>query len=109
MSTPTLRALENGSPAVTIGAYLAVFFVLGLEKDLALLARTDELGRHLQDFQLNPKSYRSTPGGPSLMRTLDTAVQPEASVARSVDQEKVVTKGKTGAELAKLLLGDPNI
>ena len=52
MAPMTLRSLERGGPGVTIGAYLAVMQVLGIERDLDLLGQADPLGRELQDARL---------------------------------------------------------
>ena len=57
MAPMTLRSLERGGSAVTMGAYLAVMQVLGLEQDLNLVAQADRLGRELQDARL-PRSGR---------------------------------------------------
>ena len=49
MGRKTVYNIEQGSPSVSIGSYLQVLFVLGLEKDLSMVAASDPLGRKLQD------------------------------------------------------------
>jgi transcriptional regulator with XRE-family HTH domain len=52
ISRNTLWQIEKGSPSVSIGAYSQVLFVLGLEKDIELMAKDDVFGRKLQDAAL---------------------------------------------------------
>ena len=53
ISRATLWAVEKGSPSVSIGTYAAVLHALnGMDKDLLLIAKDDELGRKLQDLDL---------------------------------------------------------
>lgn len=55
ISRPTLTAIEQGSPTVSMGSYLMVLQALGLEKDFLHIAKDDELGRKLQDIGLLTK------------------------------------------------------
>lgn len=52
VSRQTINALENGSGSVSMSTWVQVLYVLGLESDLDLVARDDELGRALQDAKL---------------------------------------------------------
>ena len=53
ISRVTLGNIEKGSPSVAIGSYAAVLHALnGMDKDLLLVAKDDELGRKLQDLEL---------------------------------------------------------
>ena len=58
MSPMTLRSLERGGSGVTMGAYLTVMQVLGMEDDLGLLCKADPQGRELQDARLPPASKK---------------------------------------------------
>jgi len=55
ISRPTLSAIEKGLPTVSIGSYLLVLQVLGLENDFLFLAKDDILGRKLQDLGISVK------------------------------------------------------
>jgi transcriptional regulator with XRE-family HTH domain len=77
MNPMTLRSLERGGSGVTIGAYLAVMQVLGVEKDLDFLAQADEQGRSLQDARLIQSEV--TP------RELPVVVHPVARKRRATD------------------------
>ena len=53
ISRATLWAVEKGSPSVSMGIYAAVLHALnGMDRDLLLVAKDDELGRKLQDLDL---------------------------------------------------------
>jgi transcriptional regulator with XRE-family HTH domain len=52
ISRTTLYEVEKGSETVSIGAYISVLRVLGMDEEIAKLALDDELGRKLQDIGL---------------------------------------------------------
>ncbi|MCB2380388.1 helix-turn-helix domain-containing protein [Hymenobacter sp. BT635] len=64
ISRNTLRTIEQGSSTVSMGGYLQVLFVLGLEKTILQLANDDVLGRKLQDAGLGVRA-RATKQNPS--------------------------------------------
>jgi len=59
ISRTTLIKIEKGDEGVAIGYYFRVLAVLGLDKDLLLVAKDDELGRRLQDSKLVVKERAS--------------------------------------------------
>ena len=53
ISRTSLWKVDSGSPAVAIGIYAAVLHALGgMDTDLLLIAKDDELGRQMQDLNL---------------------------------------------------------
>jgi transcriptional regulator with XRE-family HTH domain len=52
ISRSTLWQIEKGLPNVSMGYYAQVLFVLGLEKNLTIMAADDVLGRKLQDAEI---------------------------------------------------------
>lgn len=65
IAASTLWRIEKGDAGVSLGNYFSVLLTLGLEEDLLLLAKDDELGRKLQDLELKTKDRapkRSTGG-----------------------------------------------
>ena len=53
ISRASLWKVESGNPAVAIGIYAAVLHALGgMDSDLELVARDDEMGRQMQDLNL---------------------------------------------------------
>ncbi len=53
ISRATLVSVEKGAPSVSMGIYAAVLHALnGMDKDILLIAKDDELGRKLQDLEL---------------------------------------------------------
>lgn len=52
--------VEAGDPGATLGSYVRVLAVLGLEGDLNQLGADDRVGRKLQDLELEPAPRRRT-------------------------------------------------
>lgn len=61
ISRSSLYNVESGDPGATMGTYLRVMAVLGLEKDLGKMAVDDVVGRKLQDLGLEPSANSRAP------------------------------------------------
>lgn len=59
ISRNTLIKIEKGDEGVAVGYYFRVLAVLGLDKDILLVAKDDDLGRRLQDAKLSVKERAS--------------------------------------------------
>lgn len=51
-SEQTVMRVEKGAPTVAMGIYLRILFAMDLDESILSLAKDDELGRTLQDLQL---------------------------------------------------------
>lgn len=104
MTRVTLRGIERGSTGATIGAYAAVMQVLGIEKDLDLLASADPLGRELQDARLpvresRPRHEALTPAPTKAVR------KPSVRGAKSPAGPRLTPRYATARTLAALIKG----
>ena len=65
----TLARVEKGDVGTSIGAYVAVLRVLGLQSDIDGIAKDDQLGRKLQDLDMSvgrTAPRRRTGGSPQV-------------------------------------------
>lgn len=81
----TLRSLERGGAGVTIGAYLAVMQVLGIEKDLDFLGKADLVGRDLQDAELSRRTGISRASLTASEKNLRISVRPVQADAATAE------------------------
>ncbi|MBU6436264.1 MAG: helix-turn-helix domain-containing protein [Betaproteobacteria bacterium] len=71
ISRSSLYKVEAGDPGATLGTYLRVLAVLGLDGDINALAADDRVGRKLQDLALDgpagaPRRGRAKPQAPTV-------------------------------------------
>lgn len=79
ISRTSLYKVEAGDAGATMGTYLRVLAVLGLENDINALAADDRVGRKLQDLALEPQ--------PAPARKRRSAQKPEPVAAPSPGPE----------------------
>ncbi len=93
ISRPTLVSIEKGNPNVTIGAYVKVLFVLGLENDIAEVANDDKLGRRLQDAKLlvrerAPRIFKNASLQSNPQVSKKTIKEPKVRILKKTDGSK---------------------
>ena len=109
MAPMTLRSLERGGSGVTIGAYLAVMQVLGIEKDLDFLGKADLVGRDLQDAQLSSRTGIARPSLTASEKNLPFAnrsVQAAVATAEPRPAKRASRKAPASIRQAKFVSAD---
>ncbi len=114
MTPVTLRNLERGGSGVTIGAYLAVMQVLGIEQDLDLVAKGDPQGRELQDAQLSRRARATISAEPLPSDSLKSVHPPAVnnpqskSAPRDPDDDWIVESDFVSASTLAELITPPS-
>jgi len=98
MAPMTLRSLEQGGAGVTMGAYLAVMQVLGIEKDLNLLGQADTLGRELQDARLLARTHKPLISSEKRLRKTIKASAEQVHKTNDNTQDWIETSGFISSE-----------
>lgn len=80
ISRTSLYKVEAGDPGATLGTYLRIMVVLGLETDINALAADDKVGRKLQDLALDAPSSAAR-------RRRTAATRPQAAAGGAGDAE----------------------
>ena len=106
MSPMTLRSLERGGSGVTMGAYLAVMQVLGIETDIALLAKVDLMGRELQDARLSAPSKTTPPKRSAVVGEMVGVAHDKQPESAEFDRDWIEKRGFINAETLTQLI-DP--
>ena len=84
ISRTSLYKVERGDPGATLGTYLRVLTVLGLQTDINVLAADDKVGRKLQDLDLEPSPASSRrPKKPAKVNAEPSTVVPPQVVAHT--------------------------
>jgi len=79
ISRTSLYKVEAGDAGATLGTYLRVLAVLGLEGDINALAADDKVGRKLQDLALAPPRSSPRQRSASASANANAALSPAAS------------------------------
>ncbi len=110
MTPATLRNLERGNAGVTMGAYLSVMQVLGIETELALLASADAHGRQLQDARLPRVRNRKQPVVDRAEGRAETsAPTPSGSIAlREAEPDWIAEGDFASADALAALITNPS-
>ena len=54
----TAAKVEKGDPTVSMGTYLRILFALQLADDIEMIAKTDPIGRDVQDLKERKRASR---------------------------------------------------